>query len=59
MHALTATVRRIRIPAHPDPPTRITRNYSRNKQKQETLLLEHTPPFEIKTVRPAPITGKE
>jgi hypothetical protein len=24
MHALTATVRRIRIPAHPDPPTRIT-----------------------------------
>jgi hypothetical protein len=33
MHALTATVLRIRIPAHPDPPTRITRDYSRNKQK--------------------------
>jgi hypothetical protein len=35
VHALTATVRHIRIPAHPNPPTRITQNYSRSKQKEE------------------------
>jgi hypothetical protein len=45
MHALTATVRRIRIPAHPDPLIRTTRNYFRNKWQQESRCL-NPPRFE-------------
>jgi hypothetical protein len=60
MHALTAAVRRIRTPAHPDPPTRITQELFQKQTEIGNSLAQRTPaPFEIKAVWPVPIMASQ
>jgi hypothetical protein len=45
MHAFTAVVRRIRTPAHPDPPTRITQElFQKQTEKGNAAAATHRPP---------------